>query len=347
MAAGYPRAHDDERIFGRGPHDAEMLFPRYTCAEAATTGEVIVNGKALKLWTFQQLEALHIRVLKERALTIRDAVGEDNCPQIPAGHASEFIRWILNMQAKLTESELQPSRHGVKGTAPSHFLQEQSDTHQTFSRGGKAAPFGLRPVGSRANHDNYYDLKMQRGEFEEAPVQGIQSLRPGGEGRKHIDHGSNMLTYGVSAASPEGITAMRPRGVGRRHLHCDDHMWPEPEGSHAGSAIARGERSARTSLGHVCDSSMTHLGVAEPPAEPHVGGTRRRHYDRRDHMMGPVNEVHGAAKPHYANAPSGTGGRRKMDGFKGGDQSHTDSQAGYTSTWKKNPSRLRGTSLLC
>lgn len=334
----------------RDPDEAEVLFPRATHAEAATTGEVTVNGKVLKLWTYQQLETLNLRVLKDRALTIRDAVGEGNCPQIPSGHASEIIRWIVNMQATLTQSELQPGRHGMKGTAPSHFLQEQPGAPSAASRHGHAAaPFGPRLTGARASHDNFHDLKMQRGDFRDAPVLGIESMRPGGEGRRHFGHGnsSNMVAAGVSDAAPAGIQTMRQQGEGRRYLQCDDHMWPEPNGPPPGSQMLRGDRSSRTALGHVCDSNMSAFGVAEPPVEPHIGGTRRRHYDGKNHMMGSVNTVHGAAKPHYVTAPSGTGGRRKMDGFKVGDQSHTDSQQTYNSQWKKDPSRLRGTSLLC
>jgi hypothetical protein len=49
---------DAEKIFGRGESDHERLFPKYTVAQAASTGEVIVNGKTLKIWEFSQLESL-------------------------------------------------------------------------------------------------------------------------------------------------------------------------------------------------------------------------------------------------------------------------------------------------
>lgn len=349
MVRGYPKGMDEEHVLGRGHQDAERLFPRFTSASAASAGEVTVNGKVLKLWTFQQLEALNTRVLKDRALAIRAAVGEADCPQIPSGHASEIIRWIMNMQAKLTESDLKPSRHGHLGSAPVHFLQEQSGSHPAPSREDKAAPFGPRQTGARAAHDNYYDLKLQRGEFEEAPVLGIQSMRRGGEGRRHLDPGSSMLHAGVSTASPEGIQSLRDRGEGRRHLHCEDHLWPEPTGPPAGSEVLQGMRSPRTMYGHVGDTNMSALGTADPPSEQALGITRRRHFQAQDHMAGAgaINTVNGASKPHYEGTPSGTGGRRKLDGFKGGSQNHADAHGGYVQTWKKEPSRLHGTSMLC
>merc|ERR1719163_1583503 len=114
-----------EGILGRGEKDHERLFPKYTQAQAACTGEVEINGKILKIWEFSQLETLKVAILRQRAMAIRDAIGEASCPPMPSQQASDMIRWILHMQATLVDQELPLRRNPMQGSGPSmSFIQE-------------------------------------------------------------------------------------------------------------------------------------------------------------------------------------------------------------------------------
>lgn len=330
---GYPSG-----VLGRAHGDSDRLFPRVTNASAACTGEVEINGKTLKLWTYQQLDSLNILVLRQRAIQIRDAVGEQNCPPLPSGHTAEMVRWILHMQSEITNEELGPGRHGELGQAPAHFLQETQARPITHERAPSPArepmPFGPRAVKhSGGGRDHYKDIKLGLNEFKEVQTVGITTQRPGGEGRKYIPHPENMVSPGVSSAAPRGIQTMKEGGEGRRYLTCEDNM-TKILGGEAESSPSR--RSRRPDAPHMSDTQMTTFGTSAPEQEPHIGEHRRRHLTPGDHMVG-----HGTSEGQDRIA-----GRKHMDHFTGARANHTDRHGGYQSSWKRDPSRLQGTSLL-
>lgn len=352
MGRERPPPEDEGAIFGRHEGDSEKLFPRFTHAAAATTGEVEVNGKVLKLWTFQQLEALSQKVLKDRAMAIRDAVGEAKCPPIPSIQAQDLIRWILHMQTTLTGGERAPpvgrAAAGGYGTASGHFVppsfaKDTKDRPITEERqpGQRLvhAPFGPRNFHGQEGppKDNYVDLKYQRNKYEEVPNLGIQSGRPGGEGKRHLPTPHNMLGYGVSTT--EALPS-----EGRRFLACDDHLMdqkhgieaPEPASARAGG-VPSSPRASAQPVRHVSESHMYGPGIAAPFSEHHVTGDRRRHISTSDRMVN-----HGTSEP----GEEGSSGRKYLDSFAGSRAKFADSHNSYQSTWKKDPSRLQGTSLL-
>jgi len=130
--------------------------------------------------------------------------------------------------------------------------------------------------------DHYADLKYNRAEFEQAPNQGIQSLREGGEGRRHLFPEQHMAAVGVSQASPKGLGTLRETGEGRRFLRPDDHIAEQQKEM---EAMQQGIRPASSAprercgeeLHHVSDTSMTYMGVSAPAEEAPIGGERRRH----------------------------------------------------------------------
>jgi hypothetical protein len=221
----------DDRLLGGNEDDHERLFPKYTTAQAAATGEVTVNGKTLKIWEFSQLETLKPAVLRQRVMAIRDAVGQDSCPPMPSAQAQDMVRWILHMQAELTNVEPQVKRNAMQGSGPSpSFLQESQNRpiqkERAASPSAQNLPFGLRKdvPTMDATRDHYDDLLQRKNEFAEVQPRGIATMRVGGEGRRHITPKDNMLNEGVSSAYPAGIETLKSQGEGRKYLTCQDHL---------------------------------------------------------------------------------------------------------------------------
>jgi len=346
---------NNENLLGRQPGDSEKLFPRFTHASAAVTGEIVVNGVSVKLWTFEQLESLSRAVLRERAMVIRDALGENNAPAIPSGHSQDVIRWILHMQTQLTNQEptLGRSRgHGTGHQVPLAFAQDHKERPITKEREppaekGSPVPFG---IGGGHTHtgtrDNFCDLKYQRNEFKDPPNLGIQTMRMGGEGRRHIPTPHNMACCGVSEANVQGIQTLKASGEGRRYLACNDHLMEqkrEMQKESQASDVPVKPCSPRTGVDpvrHVSECHMSALGLAEPPVEAHIGGDRRRHANPPDRL---VNQ--GTSAPEE-DVNMRTTGRKYLDGFAGPRSEFRDSHSSYHSSWKKDPKKLLGTSML-
>mmetsp|Transcript_48056 Transcript_48056/g.153370 ORF Transcript_48056/g.153370 Transcript_48056/m.153370 type:complete len:369 (-) Transcript_48056:126-1232(-) len=343
---------EDEQIMGRQHGDSEKLFPRYTHASAAVTQEVTIGGRVLKLWTFQQLETLSRAVLRDRALDIRGVLGEAQCPPVPSGQREDFIRWILHMQSELAEAEGRSGgRAGARGQGhrvPAAFEQDTKERPITMegymTARSEPLPFGPKQ-GPRhdATRDHFADLKHQRNDFKEAPKLGIQTMRPGGEGRRHLPTQHNMVSCGVSAAEPRGIQTLKPTGEGRRYLACDDHLMEQKKELEAieqgGYAPPPPMRAGADAGPHVSDTHMCALGVADPPREAPVAGDRRRHLHAADRMVN-----HGTSAPDREVEPRG---RKYADGFAGpGATSFGDVHGTYETSWKKDPSRLQGRSLI-
>lgn len=368
---------EEQKILGRSAGDHERLFPHYTTASAACSGEVEVNGKKLIIWEFSQLETLKPAVLKQRAMAIRDAVGENNCPPIPSMQHRDLTRWILHMQNVLTNSEFQVGRAGVNGRGvPPSFKQEHQERpilkQRESSPKSKPAPFGPRKIddtrGMEATRDHYSDLLEQKKEFAEAKVQGLSSLRVGGEGRKKIQPTDNMVCNGISNADPQGIQSMRMTPEGRRSIQCADHVadqMRELEDIDKGRSSRRSGVAQGIESGRMGGEGMRHIGVADhlfsdggggyggypsnrsimvpstAEPEPHIGGERKKHMSPMDHMLN-----HGTAAD--MQNPHGIGGRRHLGSFSGlpSNGRMSGDHPGYRASWKKDPSRLLGTSMI-
>mmetsp|Transcript_119715 Transcript_119715/g.233057 ORF Transcript_119715/g.233057 Transcript_119715/m.233057 type:complete len:371 (-) Transcript_119715:256-1368(-) len=346
---------DKENILGRHHDDSAKLFPRFTHASAAVTGEVVINGLTVKLWTFEQLESLSRAVLRERAMVIRDALGEDGCPPIPSGHSQDVIRWILQMQSQLTNQEptLGRSRgHGTGHEVPLAFAQDHKERPITREREapaekGSPVPFGIgRGHEHTATRDNFGDLKYQRNAFKDPPNLGIQTMRPGGEGKRHIPAKHNMVCCGVSEANVQGIETLKASGEGRRHLACNDHlmeqkrdMLKETQASNV-PVKSCSQRAGVDPVRHVSESHMSAQGLAEPLVEAHIGGDRRRHANPPDRLVN-----HGTSAPEQ-DVTLRTTGRKYLDGFAGPRSEFRDAHSSYQSNWKKDPKKLLGTSML-
>lgn len=348
---------EKEQLFGRGEDDHERLFPKYTTAQAASTGEVIVNGKTLKIWEFTQLETLKPAVMRQRAMAIRDAVGEANCPPMPTMQTHDMIRWILHMQSVLVEPNVKGCRNAMQGSGPSpSFLQECEGRpilkERAPSPTTKPLPFGIRKMqgGMEALRDHYGELLERKNETEEAQPRGIATMRVGGEGRRHIFPQDHMENDGVSKADPLGIESMREQGEGRRFLRCPDHLFMQQKEREAMDRGVPPENfrprqgpESRRAGGY----AMSRILTAEaPPSDPGnqqtitempIGGDRKKHLLPEDHMLN-------SGTADAVEATIGHG-RKHIDNFAGRTQM-SGAQGVYKASWKQDPSRLMGTSLV-
>jgi hypothetical protein len=367
-----------EDILGRQEGDSEKLFPKHTRASAAALAEFTVNGRVLKRWTYAQLETLNATTLRQRARDLRDAVGEGNCPPMPSGQIQDLARWIVHMQSELTREEPQPGRTGAvygdsKNTVPPSYMQETRERPITMDKEmERPQPSNARrvPFGPRAGHcqdagrDHINDLKYQLNEFKEAPNGGAPSSRS--EGRRRFAPRNHMESQGISSAAPQGLETLRSEGEGRRYLECEDHMLElmeqkSPRATEAlepamlfsarsprkGGGVA-GAAGAPTEIAefqpHITDSCMTTQGVSDPPLEQPIGGERRRHKtDIKCHFLNTgTSETNDQVTPY---------GRRHFDSFSktSGSRPHSsfgETQDAYHSSWKQDPSKLRGVSMI-
>eukprot|EP00931_Biecheleriopsis_adriatica_P008349 TRINITY_DN109550_c0_g1_i1.p1 TRINITY_DN109550_c0_g1~~TRINITY_DN109550_c0_g1_i1.p1 ORF type:complete len:364 (-),score=86.06 TRINITY_DN109550_c0_g1_i1:104-1195(-) len=336
-------------IMGRQDGDSEKFFPKFSHASAVTAKEVTVNGKVINIWSFSQLESLSAAALRQRAMAIKDAVGEANCPPLPSGRCDDLTRWILQMQEELTNDRQKEGRSGGYGTGhyvPKSFAQETKEMSQQREAQPPVPPGSRQPPPLDAMRDHFQDLKYHQNEFKEAPNLGIQSLRVGGEGKKHLFPKQNMVASGVSAAEPQGIETLKDQPEGRRYIACPDSIMQQrqenEEHQRAGYAISSRPQATpgvRTAAGgptrHVSENHFAHFGCTDAEEAP-IGGERRRHANiPQDHFVS-----HGTFDS--SQDPSG---RKYLDGFdKTG--AHAGRQENYRSSWKKNPNRLLGSSMI-
>lgn len=335
---------------GRGADDHERLFPKYSVASVAPPDEVSVNGKKLRIWEYSQLEALSVPILKQRMQTIRDAVGEDYCPPLLSSQRNDIIRWILHLQSQITCTEIQPGRRGAG--VPQHLLRDVEERPITQQRQKSSPtrnlPFGPKKIQHEATRDHYDDLLKQKKEFAGFRAEGIQTLRVGGEGRRHLFPQENMDCFGVAASEPKGIQSLKGEGEGRRYLSCVDHLvdmgtgGPPPENIGIQSWRPGGE-GAR----HIHPEDCLALGLAPTPSdEPQIlaGGERKRHIQPKDSMM---NFGVADTQPCKNEIEAGQGhGRRFVDQFHGPSGAFSGTNPQYSTGWKADPSRLQGGTLI-
>jgi len=271
----------------------------------------------------------------------------------------DMIQWILHMQAALVDQDIKGSRNAMQGGGPSpSFLQECQGRpilkERAASPSSKPLPFGLRkpaPNGMETLRDHYGELLERKGEFKEAQPRGIATMRVGGEGRRHIFPKDHMENEGVSKGDPRGIESMREQGEGRKYLECKDHLFMqqrEREAQQRGEPLAvsrprQGLEAASTRNGGYNMANCLHgdepnyPGNREPICERPIGGERKKHLLPEDHMLnsGTADAVEGSVGH----------GRKHIDNFAGRTQM-SGNQNNYRSTWKQDPSKLMGTSLI-
>uniref|UniRef100_A0A7S0ZWI5 Uncharacterized protein n=1 Tax=Noctiluca scintillans TaxID=2966 RepID=A0A7S0ZWI5_NOCSC len=330
---------DSRRMLGRQDTDHERMFPKNSTASAASKSEVTVNGKVIRIWDYAQLETLSSGVLLQRVLAIRDAVGPDNCAPMPSKQVPDLIRWILHMQTELTSEKTSVGRGGAG--VPPWFAQDDIKRPISPLRNSPQMaprlPFGLRHTDSiEAARDHYNDMLEKKNEFAEVPKLGITTMRPGGEGRRHIEHGSHMENNGVPRTESK-------TGEGRRHIHTKDHLQEQTEELDAiskGTAVPESRKPAvetHTYGGHGVREVLS--AADQEPREPGMSTffDRKRHIDKQDHMLN-----HGTADASHWE----TRGRKNQEAFARPATTFNGTDPGYQSNWKQNPSRLQGTSLL-
>jgi len=332
----------DGEIMGRQDGDARKLFPTYTHAAPAATGEVNVNGKVLQLWTFSQLETLNQIALRKRALAIRDAIGEAACPPLPSGRCDDLTRWILQMQEQLTNQKTEQGRSGGYGTGhfvPKTFAQETQEMAQR-NKAAAEQPETLQRSSAplSARRDNYKDLKMQQNDFKEDPRLGIQTGRLGGEGKRHLFPKQNMVTHGVSSAEPQGIASLRPTPEGRRYIPTMDNLMEQKRENEARERAlleggASGPAPVNRPSNHVSEDHMAYFGCTN--ADEAIPGGRRHANKPRDHFLG-------AATWESTEAVHG---KKYIDGYQKLD-GHAGRQEEYRTSWRQNPQKLLGSSML-
>lgn len=302
-----------------------------------------MNGKVLQLWNFSQLETLNHSALRKRALAIRDAVGEANCPPLPSGRTDDLTRWILRMQESLTNQKAEKGRSGGYGTGhyvPKSFAQETKEMEQMeeirLQRATEVDPSQLSPKSS-PRKDNYKDLKLQQNEFKEDPKMGIQTGRIGGEGKKHIFPKQNMVHNGVSTS--EGMRNTE----GRRYIPTIDSLMEQKKENEAHERVLMergcdGPAPVNRPSNHVSEDHMAYFGCTNAD-EPPVGGDRRRHsHIPKDHFVGlctweSTEAVH--RKKHLDNFANKT----RLE-------NHAGRHDNYAPSWRKNPQKLLGSSML-
>mmetsp|Transcript_62209 Transcript_62209/g.100668 ORF Transcript_62209/g.100668 Transcript_62209/m.100668 type:complete len:361 (-) Transcript_62209:65-1147(-) len=335
-----------EEIMGRKEGDAQRLFPIFTHASAATTKEVTINGKVLKLWTFSQLESLNAAALRQRAMDIRDVCGEAGCPPIPSGRTQDLTRWILHMQEQLSQEPQQPiGRSGGYGTGhfvPPSFAQDHKDRPIGMDRPApqQQIPFGNRPVPADLN-GNRSNVFSQNGNSEELTAR---------QSRRSLQPQQNMDNVGVSAADPQGIATLRDGGEGRRYFEVPDTVNQELRQPALRGDVPWVRSTPRVAAGgpvaHVSDNHFSKDAVFSPEFD----AEDQRCCGERKRATGD------GAKDHFLNLGTTAGqqeavpsGRKYLDGFQGQARvgsmgsGHQDS---YRSNWKKDPSKLLGSSMI-
>jgi hypothetical protein len=343
-----PESEEGQRILGRGEHDHAGIFPRFTTASAACAGEVQVNGRSIKIWEFTQLEGLAVPILRQRAMAIKDALG-NACPPLPSSQRQQLIQWILHMQGQLTQKQAPVGRQGVPKSFD--FDSQKHPIQQSLERRDKDkaqdVPFGPRfhdtSQLAHPGRDRLGDLLAQRNEFEGVPAIGLQSMRNGGEGRRSLKPQDNMDAMGLSNSTVQGIQSLKGTGEGRRFIAPEDHVASQKrdmEAEYRGDVVVqRPPPAPATGMKHILTPDhVDFAGESLPLVEPNIGETRRKHISPTDHMVG-----HGIAHdPAARNRPL----RKQMQTFSGAKASFSGTHGQYEAGWKSNPSRLHGTSML-
>lgn len=346
----------------------EEVFPRISCAEPAAQEEILVKGRPLQLWNYKQLEFLNTAGLRQRVLELRDRLGAERCPPLPSMQRDDTIRWILHVQGNLTGKDM---RFGYG--APRSVVRE--DARRPFKevpphepQHGSQIPFGLGPGLPKVNKDHlevYFDGPLVDRDDIAWRGEGIETLHPGGEGRRHIQPTDHMLNEGVAdnlnGYAEEGIETLRHGGEGRRHIQPKDHFVNEgtvyrgpgyagQEGIETVRPGGEGRKHIQPPAHMLAEGFAAldpgHHLVTDRIADVHVTGDRKRHIGVPDHM---INVGTANRQPEKNEAEAGQmHGRRHVNYFTGPQLGGAGEREVYhPGHWKRDPSRLGGNSMIC
>lgn len=337
----------------------DKLFPVASQAAAASYATVEVNGQLLEIWNYRQLEFLDKNGLRQRAMKLRDLLGPDNCPPMPSMQRDDTIRWILHVQSHITGRDIRFEYGAPRYMVREEFrrplgvvaLEEQYDDERAPGN----FPFGRRNIPTKDHLEVLFDGSLKTKEDMTWRDEGIETLRPGGEGRRHIVPEAHMLNEGVADVGEEGIETLKPGGEGRRHLRPEDHFLNEGV-TNAGDEGIETMRTGGEGRRHIqpydhmitegtADIDIGHHLVTDRFVDVHVTGDRKRHIPGTDHM---VNVGVSSVQSEKNEAEAGHAhGRKHVTYYSGPRFGSNGVQVPYHSTWKRDPSRLSGNTMIC
>jgi len=227
----------------------------------------------------------------------------------PAHAGRDHKRGGAIWKGRLWESALCPQ--GLRPGFPGSLTPETSG-QSLQSRSGQ------RPELD-AQRDHYQDLLMRQKEFQEVPNLGLESMRPGGEGRRHLVPKEHMAVTGVSNVEAVGIESLKTGGEGRRHFTPQDHLMEQQREMEALAQrpASAGPVTPHVPENHVSRSHLTYQGIAgDEVVEAPIGGERRRHADVVDHMQGPalLKQSEAEAEKKRGLLPDARGKLRELAG---------------------------------
>merc|ERR1740139_220574 len=118
-------------------------------------------------------------------------------------------------------------------------------------------------------------------------------MKAGGEGRKAFSPPDHMTAFGQSASD---ALSTKVGGASRRLIATPDSIAVqkaemeevykgdmEPQSSYHG--ISSGRQGGEGMKQIITPDHLNDMGSGYPTAEPHIGGSRRKHTNPRDHMV--------------------------------------------------------------
>mmetsp|Transcript_27215 Transcript_27215/g.63383 ORF Transcript_27215/g.63383 Transcript_27215/m.63383 type:complete len:352 (+) Transcript_27215:64-1119(+) len=348
----YPPGAEEDSPLGRGEYDHATIFPKYSTAAPSSTSETVVNGKTLNIWEYGQLENLSVPVLRQRALVLRDTVGEASCPVMPSTQRMDLIRWILHVQNEITSGSLRAGRSGAG--VPRSFLAENQERplspDRAASQRAKPAPFGPRSARTdfQAARDNYGQMLQQQHDMGDA-VAGVASNDAKVNGRRAIATAETLKSNGMKACVSDGVDDATGRPLeGRRYLGCKDSIGehrkeaerggPPAPNIRRGAESTRGDADGMRSVFSPTNGSGVAAAIGSSAPDDHWLGDRKKRVD----MAGRG----GAAAPSAQDVQPAAGAAPRRAPFAGPDGNFKGVDPQYKPNWRQDPSRLMGSSLL-
>jgi len=293
--------------------------------------------------TRRQLEVLGASALQRAARRLRDVLGEDRCPPGPQGRSEDIlVSWILEAQDALARG---PGRPEAPQAGPGATPQETATAPPPQAFAGRQPPAllgredasGARgPLGLRC-----FEEKSQT-HMRHVGVSDVQGADFNFESRGKRRFGacaSRMVAAGTSAGDDEGVAhASRPAD---RRPHA-------AEGTHfadGGAMCGLGGGPPAAALATPPVKSLGDLGGGggeKPRRGPRLGLPDPAKVSNVDPLA-----WRGTQPGEEPSCGPGRGCRGGGLLLAGSQCSLEDTDEKYRSTWKRDPYRLRGSSLVC
>eukprot|EP00397_Hematodinium_sp_SG-2012_P026123 GEMP01027342.1.p1 GENE.GEMP01027342.1~~GEMP01027342.1.p1 ORF type:complete len:369 (+),score=73.02 GEMP01027342.1:95-1201(+) len=359
-------------------------FPRFTKAMPAALDRADCNGAVLDLYSFRQLEFLSPAALRQRAMEVEhqyQKAGMDTPLRTPAHSNEELIHWIMVCQAYFVDGEIKKETLLRFGARTSMSWMEAVETRiQAHVKRASTlqAPYAPEAI-SRREQNSTLKATSKDSVIHDAVSRGI------GHGKRHIERADHdcfgvphkeddkMVRHSKSKDSVVCDHLSRGLGHGRRHI-------PEPQYDDSGVLIQDGEGNAldrgspfrlgmnprdenreasfkhggiKDGIGHEeryigCKDHLRHLGEdtdAHDGVEfSKVGVEGKRHIRVLTSMlnMGTSDDVSGKRNE---TIPGQGHGMKHVDRFFTTPIAEKGQQQKYTTTWRRDPSGLSGSSM--